>query len=51
MAAAEGWLAERGVWKLNLLVRGDNTRVKRFYERLGYTDTQSTCFQKVLTPP
>lgn len=51
MAAAERWLAERGVWKLNLLVRGDNTRVKQFYEHLGYTDTQSTCLQKVLSPP
>ncbi|AMJ61754.1 GNAT family acetyltransferase [Bosea sp. PAMC 26642] len=50
MAAAEAWLVKRGVWKLNLLVRGDNERVKRFYEHLGYTDTCSSCFQKVIGP-
>ena len=48
MAAAESWLVERGVWKLNLLVRGDNARVKQFYEHLGYADTRSICFQKVI---
>ncbi|HEY5797801.1 MAG TPA: GNAT family acetyltransferase [Bosea sp. (in: a-proteobacteria)] len=48
MAAAEEWLVRRGVWKLNLLVRGDNERVKQFYEHLGYADTQSSCFQKVI---
>jgi ribosomal protein S18 acetylase RimI-like enzyme len=50
MAAAEAWLVGRGVWKLQLLVRGDNDKVKRFYEHLGYTDTKSSCFQKVIAP-
>jgi ribosomal protein S18 acetylase RimI-like enzyme len=50
MEAAETWLVERGVWKMQLLVRGDNDKVKRFYEHLGYTDTQSSCFQKVIAP-
>lgn len=46
MDAAEAWLAARGVWKVQLLVRGDNEKVKRFYEHLGYRETGSTCFQK-----
>ena len=50
MAAAEAWLVGRGVWKMQLLVRGDNDKVKRFYEHLGYTDTKSSCFQKVIAP-
>ena len=50
MAAAEAWLVGRGVWKLQLLVRGDNDKVKRFYEHLGYTDTKSSCYQKVIAP-
>lgn len=37
MAAAEAWLKARGVWKLNLLIRGDNAAVQAFYERIGYT--------------
>jgi ribosomal protein S18 acetylase RimI-like enzyme len=48
MDAAETWLRARGVWKLQLLVRADNSAVKEFYERLGYTDVRTTCFQKVL---
>jgi ribosomal protein S18 acetylase RimI-like enzyme len=50
MAAAETWLARRGVWKVQLLVREDNTRVKEFYEHLGYRDARSTCFQKIIAP-
>jgi len=34
--AGEQWLKERGVWKVNLLVRQDNIDVKAFYEELGY---------------
>lgn len=37
MSAAEAWLKDRGVWKMNLLIRGDNAAVKAFYERIGYT--------------
>lgn len=36
MAAAEGWLADRSVPKLNLMVRADNADVIGFYESLGY---------------
>ncbi len=34
--AAEAWLAQRGVWKINLLVRAENEMVRGFYEKLGY---------------
>jgi ribosomal protein S18 acetylase RimI-like enzyme len=50
MDAAEAWLAERKIWKLNLLVRSDNTKVIDFYKHLGYADTNSVCLQKVLKP-
>ncbi|MGA0602811.1 GNAT family acetyltransferase [Caulobacter sp. KR2-114] len=48
MVSAEAWLVQRGIWKLQLLVRADNERAKGFYERLGYKDTGSICFQKVI---
>ena len=36
MAAAEEWVAERGIPKLMLMVRSTNPAVLGFYERLGY---------------
>jgi ribosomal protein S18 acetylase RimI-like enzyme len=36
MAAAEDWLRNRGVWKVNLMVRTENKSVGGFYEALGY---------------
>jgi hypothetical protein len=36
MRACEAWLAERGVPKLNLAIRGDNTSARGFYAALGY---------------
>lgn len=48
MDAAEDWLAKRGVWKVQLLVRADNAAVRAFYEHLGYRDTRSVCFQKII---
>lgn len=50
MEAAEAWLAGRGVWKVQLLVRGDNVGATRFYEHLGYRDTGTVCLQKVIGP-
>jgi ribosomal protein S18 acetylase RimI-like enzyme len=46
--AGERWLAMRGVWKVQLLVRHENTAVHGFYEHLGYRDVQTACFQKVI---
>ena len=48
MEAAERWLIERGVWKVQLLVRADNADATAFYEKLGYRDTRSVCMQKSL---
>ncbi len=36
--AAERWLSERGVWKVNIMVRNDNAEARGFYEKLGYAD-------------
>jgi len=36
VAAGEEWLKERGVVKVQLLVRETNTRVVAFYEKLGF---------------
>jgi ribosomal protein S18 acetylase RimI-like enzyme len=38
VAAAEAWLRARGVWKVNLLVRTENSAVLGFYQKLGYED-------------
>lgn len=35
MAAAEAWLRERGVPKLNIMVRRENAEVRAFYDALG----------------
>ena len=50
MAAAENWLRDRGVWKVQLLVREGNERARQFYERLGYHDTRTVCLQKIIAP-
>jgi ribosomal protein S18 acetylase RimI-like enzyme len=34
--AGEQWLKDRGVWKVNLLIRQENSEAQGFYERLGY---------------
>lgn len=36
MRAAEDWLRQKGVWKLNLIVRGENKKTIGFYEAIGY---------------
>jgi ribosomal protein S18 acetylase RimI-like enzyme len=51
MAACEDWLRARGIWKIQLLIRADNADASAFYERLGYADTRTRCFQKVLEAP
>ena len=48
MQAAEDWLKQRGVWKVQLLVRADNAQAAKFYDQLGYRDTRSVCLQKIL---
>ena len=36
MAACEQWARDRGIPKLQLMVRSDNAAAKAFYDRLGY---------------
>lgn len=48
MAAAEAWLKQRGVWKLNLLVRTENTAVAAFYQALGYQVEERVALAKRL---
>jgi ribosomal protein S18 acetylase RimI-like enzyme len=50
MAAAEDWLVTRGVWKVQLLVRGDNAKVQAFYTHLGYKLVDTVLFQKLIEP-
>ncbi|GAA1172284.1 GNAT family acetyltransferase [Nesterenkonia xinjiangensis] len=38
--AAETWLQERGIPKLMLMVRRENTTVREFYDRLGYSEQE-----------
>ncbi len=48
--AAIAWLRELGVWKINLLVRSDNAKVKGYYEALGYDTNDVTSFGKRIDP-
>jgi ribosomal protein S18 acetylase RimI-like enzyme len=48
MSAAEDWLRTRGIEKLQLMVRGDNVKVRAFYESLGYYDQERVVFAKWL---
>ena len=48
MDAAERWLRERGIEKLQLLVRADNISVKDFYHSLGYTMQERIIYAKWL---
>ena len=48
--AAETWLAARGVWKVNLLVRAENTAVTGFYEALGYEVNPVMCMARRIAP-
>lgn len=46
MTAAEAWLKARGVWKVQLMVRSDNTGVHEFYKALGYEQCDIVMLQK-----
>ncbi|WP_295846736.1 GNAT family acetyltransferase [Tardiphaga sp.] len=48
MQAAEGWLRARGVEKLQLMVRADNTQVQAFYESLGFGEQKRITYAKWL---
>ena len=48
MKAAEEWLRERDVWKMNLLIRQGNEKVQAFYESLGYEIEPRLCMARKL---
>jgi hypothetical protein len=48
MSAAEDWLRARGIQKLNLMVRADNTQVQAFYETLDYDEQDRMVYAKWL---
>ena len=50
VAAAEAWCRARGLPKLNLLVRKENSAVLAFYEALGYRETDAACLWHALDP-
>jgi ribosomal protein S18 acetylase RimI-like enzyme len=48
MSAAEAWLRERGILKLQLMVRKDNAQVHAFYKSIGYYNQETVTFAKWL---
>jgi ribosomal protein S18 acetylase RimI-like enzyme len=48
MTAAEHWLRQRGILKVQLMVRPDNTQVKAFYETLDYDEQERVVYAKWL---
>jgi ribosomal protein S18 acetylase RimI-like enzyme len=48
MIAAEDWLRARGIEKMQLMVRGDNTKVQAFYQSIGYFEQERVVFAKWL---
>ena len=48
MDAAEHWLRMRGIEKLQLMVRPDNSQVQAFYQSLGYVEQERVIFAKWL---
>ncbi len=48
MRAAEDWLRRPGHEKVMLMVRADNTKVKAFYDALGYETQERVIYAKWL---
>ena len=48
MAAAEDWLRGRGIEKMQLMVRPDNSQVQAFYASLGYLEQERIVYAKWL---
>ena len=48
MSAAEDWLRQQGVEKVQLMVRPDNHQVRAFYDRLGYATQERVVYAKWL---
>lgn len=50
VGAAEDWLRERGVRKVQLMIRETNADVAKFYERAGYKTEPRVVMSKWLQP-
>jgi ribosomal protein S18 acetylase RimI-like enzyme len=50
MSACEDWVRERGVRKIQLMVRHSNQDVIAFYESLGYVDSDVVVLGRFLDP-
>jgi ribosomal protein S18 acetylase RimI-like enzyme len=50
MRAAERWCVDRGVSKLQLMVRGENAEMAHFYAALGYEKSDVVVLAKWLNP-
>lgn len=50
MQAAEAWLLERGIWKVNLMIRAGNEPVLQFYDSLGYSSSPVCVVEKWIDP-
>jgi ribosomal protein S18 acetylase RimI-like enzyme len=48
MDACEAWLIERGLPKLNLMLRAENTAALGFYTAIGYTKDDVIVFSRRL---
>ena len=48
MNAAEDWLRQAGIAKLQLMVRRENARAGAFYQSIGYAESQTIVFAKWL---
>jgi ribosomal protein S18 acetylase RimI-like enzyme len=48
MNAAEEWLRQAGIAKMQLMVRSDNTKVQAFYESIGYDEQERVIYAKWL---
>jgi ribosomal protein S18 acetylase RimI-like enzyme len=44
MDAAEDWLRQAGIAKLQLMVRRENARAGAFYQSIGYAESQTIVF-------
>ena len=48
METAENWLKARGVWKMQLLIRDDNSEAQGFYEAFDFRDTKPNASRRSL---
>jgi ribosomal protein S18 acetylase RimI-like enzyme len=48
MNAAEDWLRQTGIEKMQLMVRSNNTKVQAFYQSIGYGEQQRIIYAKWL---